>query len=371
MAHKQPWWGGGVVFGEEEEAEQFRFRFLLAVLANAGAITGVFWGADALGAISLSTTHRWAVRLFVPFTLLLLWSLWGRRERLQLACWLHWVSSMGINLSGLLTVPQDELRVTWFFLHLAGSFILLGPWVGAASGGLIVLAVVVANPLSAQPYSPAAMMTLVFSLLAASVIFWAYARHMQHAQQAMRQSRQRLRQLATQDPLTGLLNARAFQAACEPHIRLAARDGSAYALLFIDLDHFKQVNDRYGHDAGDAVLRAVAQCMRQALRASDVLGRIGGEEFCLFLPGTDEAGAMRLAEKLRATIEALCPDIGGQRLRITASMGVAQNQPGLARLADIQRAADQAMYRAKAAGRNRVTSLTGLAGLAAQAQYVA
>lgn len=354
-------WGQGG-FGEEEEHAQFLFRFLLVVLANAVLITGVFSIADALGGVQLSTTHRWAVRFFLAGNLVLLALLWGQRERWRPVCWAHWWMSLGLNFSGLLSVPEDELRVLWFFMHLSGSFILLGARVGVLTGAVLLAGVLVANGYSQHPYSPAAMVTLVVALLATTVMFWAYARHMRQAQVAVAASRERLRELALRDPLTGVLNARAFQAACEPLIHRAAQPGGAgLALLFIDLDHFKRINDQHGHDAGDTVLRAVATCLQASLRAGDVLGRVGGEEFCILAPHLDSLAAMQLGERLRAAVEALGPDVApGQRLWVTASIGVATQVPsGLApaaSLARIQRDADQAMYRAKAGGRNRVTA---------------
>ena len=121
-----------------------------------------------------------------------------------------------------------------------------------------------------------------------------------------------------------------------------------------------QINDRYGHEAGDVVLKEVSLCLSNNSRGSDVVGRIGGEEFSIFLPDTDATGAIFLAEKIRADIEALMPTIGEIKLRVTASIGVAQNLPEHISISDVQREADQAMYKAKAQGRNRVTCLATL-----------
>ena len=138
---------------------------------------------------------------------------------------------------------------------------------------------------------------------------------------------------------------------------MAARTGRAYAVMFVDLDHFKSVNDTHGHAAGDAVLKAVAACMQGAIRQSDALGRIGGEEFSIFMPDTDRAGALHLAEALRAAIEALEPSIGERHLHITASIGVAVCEGAPEDIQRIQQRADQAMYLAKQGGRNRVSLL--------------
>ena len=128
-------------------------------------------------------------------------------------------------------------------------------------------------------------------------------------------------------------------------------------MLFIDLDHFKSVNDTYGHAAGDTVLKTVARCLGQIIRKSDALGRIGGEEFSVFMPNTSREGALQLAEAARQAVEALNPSIGDKNLRVTASIGVAHCNSFVEGMQAIQQRADKAMYVAKSQGRNRVSAL--------------
>jgi diguanylate cyclase (GGDEF)-like protein len=163
--------------------------------------------------------------------------------------------------------------------------------------------------------------------------------------------------MATRDPLTGMLNARSYYEICEGLIKLAHRNKTPYSVLFVDLDHFKSINDTYGHAAGDLVLKAVADCLTNNLRESDVLGRIGGEEFSIFLPNTSFVDALNLAEHMRFSIESIMPDVGEGKRKITASIGVAKNEHSEQSMLEIQQQADIAMYRAKAAGRNRVSYL--------------
>ena len=138
----------------------------------------------------------------------------------------------------------------------------------------------------------------------------------------------------------------------------AEQQRSRGALLMVDIDHFKRVNDHYGHLAGDHVLRHIVGVLRQRLRASDVLGRYGGEEFMVLLPGTDLHGAAQLAEQLRQAVQATPCEWQGQRIPFTVSIGVAASadtpaDPSRTSEALLQ-AADQALYRAKDDGRNRV-----------------
>jgi diguanylate cyclase (GGDEF)-like protein len=173
----------------------------------------------------------------------------------------------------------------------------------------------------------------------------------------MRKSHEKLHFLATHDTLTGVLNARAYYSACEHLIELGRRHGTPFSVLFVDLDHFKSVNDTHGHAAGDIVLKSVANTLRTAIRTSDALGRIGGEEFSIFLPNTDLPGALQLGETIRQAVEQLMPVIESGPLRITASIGVAQCRDRNQTMHDIQHKADEAMYIAKKKGRNRVSSL--------------
>ena len=156
------------------------------------------------------------------------------------------------------------------------------------------------------------------------------------------------------DPLTGLYNRRYMECRLAEEVARSHRHNQPLSCLFMDMDHFKQVNDRHGHAAGDAVLRAVAGRITHLLRASDVAVRYGGEEFAVLLPQTGVAAARALAERLRMDLAALEPEApGGGPLHVTVSVGVAELRPDEGGDAMLQ-AADEALYRAKHGGRNRV-----------------
>jgi diguanylate cyclase (GGDEF)-like protein len=159
--------------------------------------------------------------------------------------------------------------------------------------------------------------------------------------------------LARRDPLTGLANRRAFEEALAREVARAARDGAPLAVIALDVDHFKRVNDAYGHATGDAVLVEVAARAAQALRAGDLLARVGGEEFAALLPGASLEAAAEAAERVRARIVALPIAAGGAFLAVTLSAGLAalaEGEEGAALLAR----ADERLYAAKRAGRDRV-----------------
>lgn len=158
------------------------------------------------------------------------------------------------------------------------------------------------------------------------------------------------------DGLTGVKNRRFFDEQLTAEIKRSSRAQLALSLLLIDIDHFKQVNDRYGHLAGDACLRAVAQVVRDCLqRPSDELARYGGEEFVALLPHTDPVGALQMAERIRSAVATLTFDYEGQPIPVTVSIGCATTVPARNYVSDkMIAAADAALYEAKRSGRNRV-----------------
>ncbi len=163
-----------------------------------------------------------------------------------------------------------------------------------------------------------------------------------------------LERMARTDALTGLLNRRAFLDEFERESARSARAGTALCMLLMDLDHFKQVNDCYGHRTGDAVLLSVADMLRNSLRAADLVGRLGGEEFAALLPQTTEAQGVMLAERLRERIAQLeVPGCDGTT-HVTANFGVAPWSGSRESLEELLHQADSAMYLAKRNGRNCV-----------------
>lgn len=164
-------------------------------------------------------------------------------------------------------------------------------------------------------------------------------------------SRAELKSLASIDALTGMANRRAFRGSLRAELRRADREHYPVALVALDLDHFKDVNDEQGHAAGDEALRAVAEAIRAELRPSDACGRIGGDEFMVALPRTNAVDAAGVVERLRRSVARL--GLGPAGRKVTLSMGVAEFPTHSLGDEDLMRLADIALYRAKEAGRNR------------------
>ncbi|PYP50875.1 MAG: hypothetical protein DMD45_09665 [Gemmatimonadetes bacterium] len=170
----------------------------------------------------------------------------------------------------------------------------------------------------------------------------------------LRRTQSQLELLATHDPLTTVLNARAFASQVAQELGRNRRYGRPLALIYLDLDDFKKVNDAHGHATGDAVLRLVADAMRSAVRQADVVGRLGGDEFGVLMPETDGSLAHAVANRLAGGIRTVFRGTPS----VTASIGVVAVSGTEAGSDELLRKADQAMYEAKRAGKDRVVQVT-------------
>jgi diguanylate cyclase (GGDEF)-like protein len=216
-------------------------------------------------------------------------------------------------------------------------------WVGwlVASNSLF------ADSLARVGHLPLLAKGLSFAFLSAILLHVLLLRE-EHRRDAVEES---LRAQAIHDSLTGLLNRACFSDNLERSIARAERDGTNVAVAFVDMDGFKQVNDRCGHHVGDQLLVEVAERIRGVIRGADCAGRFGGDEFVVLFEGEREDGAVRLAERLRAALAApIC--IEGQTMAVSASVGIAMYPDHGQRGEHLLRAADKAMYCAKESGKN-------------------
>jgi diguanylate cyclase (GGDEF)-like protein len=354
---------GTVQFSEQEEYLEFRYKFLIVLMLTAAALTLLF----ILGLVSQINVIGWAhgrmMISYVTGTFVLWMLLRGAPKRFKRIGWIYELLSLTESASALVYVPVDELRILWFYTNIPCVFILLGQRAGWLITGFTMVGFVIVNGYLDAPYSPSAMATGVLAMLYLGVSFHAYVDRSMSYFKRMRDYNSQLQDLASHDPLTRVFNAGAYYRACDQQINLSRRTDQAFSVLFIDLDHFKSINDTYGHAMGDDVLRTVAQTIQKTVRRTDVVGRIGGEEFSVFLPGTPLLGAQQLAELLRASIESIELEANSVRLKVTASIGVAAKRVDQETMQTIQQHADQAMYEAKRSGRNRVSIFNSAASV--------
>ena len=260
---------------------------------------------------------------------------WGERQR---AAWLHLLAALGCGATALTfwLMGRRRMPVT---AGLVGAALLM-----LAVGVLVRLAHSIGSPSVAWPLGSLARGFDGAATI--GVFFIAGLFNLVQIRLVLGRVLRRLLEQSLVDPLTGVSNRRGFTIALDGAHHRASRAGSSYGLLMVDIDYFKRVNDEQGHPAGDQVLRRVAGVLAESVRSGEAVGRIGGEEFCLLLPTTDRAGALRLAERIRAAVEAHTP--------VTVSVGAALARPAHESGQAAMERADQALYRAKNEGRNRV-----------------
>ena len=162
---------------------------------------------------------------------------------------------------------------------------------------------------------------------------------------------------ALRDGLTGAYNKRFFEERIDDEFHFASRHGTSLALLLLDIDHFKSVNDTHGHLAGDRVLKSFADCVHRTIRTEDVFARYGGEEFAVLLRSTDMEKAEIAGERIRSAVEAMVIEVDGTEIKVTTSVGLAGiPEHALKDSTELIESADRALYEAKRGGRNRVLS---------------
>jgi diguanylate cyclase len=229
-------------------------------------------------------------------------------------------------------------------LYLLMAFLMLGRAFYAAQADTAVFDSFVAWPVNGYTFMLGAVSQFFISSL--FVLMLSYKLN------------QKLESIATIDGLTSVLNRRGLEDAAIKMQDICKRINLSMAVLLIDIDHFKKVNDTHGHLVGDDVLRHLAKVIADILRSSDVLGRYGGEEFCVFLPNTTESDALGLAERIRAGVEASPLMVNKVNIKTTVSIGVADSVRAGYDFKGLVATADSAMYGAKNGGRNRVVSYT-------------
>jgi diguanylate cyclase (GGDEF)-like protein len=196
---------------------------------------------------------------------------------------------------------------------------------------------------------------LVMAGLASAMGFMKGFISVQAENRRLREENEQLREQASTDALTGLANRGAIFERLEREARRSVADGQALGVMMVDVDHFKSVNDTYGHAAGDAVLKEVSRRLRDSVRPGDSVGRYGGEELLVVVPDCDQTGLWLTAERLRTAVESapVLTQVGA--IRVTVSVGAAVGEfRQAANVANLVSSADEALYRAKRSGRNRV-----------------
>ncbi len=295
------------------------------------------------------------VALVNAIALGLVWILFQRSLRLEVAAWLLVLITLGVMVVSIHQAGGQGYGLIWLTLFPPLAFFLLGK-----PGGLVLSTLVLGYGLVhflgryaetlETPFTPHSLMNLAFAL-GLMLLFLSYYEKARSQAQKMLELRQfELAQMASMDSLTNVYNRRVLDEALEREIDFSSSGDIALSAVLLDIDHFKAINDRYGHAAGDRMLRSVAEQLSAVCREPDIVGRWGGEEFLVICPNTSREGARQLAERVRISIAEI-DDAGIGR--VTASLGVSELAPDDSR-ETLMRRIDKALYKAKSMGRNRV-----------------
>ncbi|WP_138513426.1 GGDEF domain-containing protein [Rhodoferax bucti] len=368
------------VADEASAANLRRMRWLGPVVVGINALHALVFLVLTLQAAPGDPHTRWKLGLFLIHTgmgLALLLCTWGayrlrHQQRSLSGRWLELVSAATILGFAIAIVCVDQWitpSITPFLMASLGVSLALylRPlpatclYVAAYLGYYVALGWTQADP--------EVLLSNRMNGITACIMGWALSallwrkhvtiamqrRQLEKAHSDLQDKQRELERLTRQDGLTGLFNRNTFVELSRSELLRAQRQGSATTILLLDLDHFKRVNDTWGHPAGDAVLRQVATLAAQTVRSTDLVGRLGGEEFIVLLPHTSEEAGRKIAEKLRQRLEATRVVWEGIHIPVTASFGVASAPAAAKRDFDsLYTDADKALYLAKQRGRNRV-----------------
>lgn len=352
---------GPLAFAQHEELLAFQHRFLIAIALGSlcfNLVLCAIFSAIAPGSDFLPTVlGYWC---FFAVLNLLMWR-WLRRHPRRLKTGSLLTASLYLCTWFLPAsqLPPDPMQPMWAMPLVVASFIMMGRWWGWSFCAIsMVLAFSLLRRIDLAAF-PNAQLTVVCALTASAFLGHLYVERFSYLFGRLSHHNAELLRLSTYDALTGTLNAGAYYQQCNAQLTLSHRMGLPFCVLFVDLDHFKRINDSYGHAMGDHVLQQTAQVLRSCLRDSDLLGRVGGEEFSILLLNTPRDGGLVVAERIRSAIETQAMGLQGQSLQVTASVGLTWSHtraPAPPAIHVIQQLADKAMYDAKHAGRNRVSS---------------
>ncbi|MEH6493830.1 GGDEF domain-containing protein [Halopseudomonas sp.] len=330
-------------------ADADRRKLLRLVLLSTGLTLCGF------AVLQLSNDNRLLGLLEISAGLLLLWAAWKIVAVRELTPWiyLYLLPTFCFMLYIIVMPGASPTAFVWMYLVPIMSYLLLGRTAGFwLAAPFIVLAAVLYVWRYAEVRTAAGMIDLGNAILC-GVLLMLFV----HIYEGRRAAAQRvLERVAETDALTGVLNRGRFQQLFIQVTQEADRSHQAFCLVLLDVDHFKQVNDSWGHVVGDRALQHLCKVLQQRLRKTDHLGRLGGEEFGLLLLNTDVEAGATLVEDLREALGARPLQLSGMQVPLAATFGVAQWPVDGADAEALYRCADQRLYRGKAYGRNQVIS---------------
>ncbi len=357
-----------------------RLRWLGPLVVVLNALHVLVFLVLALGSPAGDAAYRWKLGLLLVHTAMGLGMLacsWGahqlrHRHRSLPGRWLGWATAAWVLSCAIAVVALDQWvtpNITPFLIACVGVSLVIYLRPVPAAGLYLAAYLLFYQALGWTQHVPDVLLSNRLNGITACAMGWALSmllwrkfttielqrEQLEKVHTELQAKQKELERLTRQDGLTGLFNRNTFVELSRSELKRAQRQGSATTILLLDLDHFKRINDTWGHPAGDAVLRHVAALASSTVRSTDLVGRLGGEEFIVLLPNTSSEAGRKLAEKLRLRLEASVIEWEGTRIPVTASIGLSSTTAEEKRDFDhLYTEADKALYLAKQRGRNRV-----------------
>jgi len=343
----------GFKFSKNEDLLKFKFRMLNSMLLIIVIASAFFAVMSDLGINELGPIQTKVDYIYSLFNIALIFFLRSSKQNYTLVAYLLIGISLVTFTSALIHVPQDEFRMIWFYIMIFAAYIINGTRFGLLSTVVSIAIILTVNGLVELELSQVAINTAILGLLIGSFFAYVYTDKINSYEKSLKEQNNSLTLLASTDYLTGIMNKRMFNEISEHYFKTAQKNKLHLTLLLLDIDHFKKVNDTYGHQAGDQLLKRFAKVLEHILNKSDIFARIGGEEFAILLSQTNSDEAFILAERIREEIEKDCINYNGQEICVTTSIGISENIESDTEFENIFSRADIALYKAKNEGRNR------------------
>lgn len=343
----------GFDFGEDEDLLKYKFKMINSILVLVAFFTALFGALSDLGINDIGPIHSKVNYIYSLLTITLIFFLRSSKKNYTAAANLLLAISLLSFTSALVFVPQDEFRMIWFFFLVFVAYMLNGTASGLFFTAASIAIILITHAIIDLHLSQVAVNSAVLGLVIGSFLSLTYTQKIAGYEERLKEKNADLQVLASTDDLTGIMNKRIFTEVSKRYFKTAQRDGDMLTLLLFDLDLFKDVNDTYGHQVGDKLLIRFVEILESFLRQSDILARVGGEEFALLLFNTDVEGAFALAEKIREEVKRIPFRFEGHTIAITTSIGATQINESDISFDAIFARADKALYQAKAEGRNK------------------
>ncbi len=339
---------------ESIDYETFRNRVFTSILLVAAFFAFLFGFMHDIGVNPISNIHAKVNYIYSASSLFMLIYIRRKPDCFHQMVIPFLIMSHITFTSALINVPDDQFRAIWFYLLVLVAYMLDGTKSGVLFTVAAALTILISRSMVELLLTDVTLVSVILGLFILSLISHAFTQKATMYARLIEAQNKQLVKLAREDPLTGILNARSFYEIGQELFKIAKREKKNLSILYLDIDHFKKINDNYGHHNGDKVLIAFTQSLGSSLRDSDVLARIGGEEFNILLPDTDLQGAEILAEKIRQQIEDTSIAFDKFNISVTTSIGVSALDEHDRNLEAIQMRADKYLYAAKRIGRNCV-----------------